>query len=109
MFIELGGKNRRIRFDYNALADLEQMSGTSIQKLFSDTGNIGFNFIRMLVWAGLKSSEPGLTVQRAGALINQSIEAGTSLDVIAKTFMEELSKSSAFGKKEEGSDDEKNV
>lgn len=110
MFIELGGKTRQIRFNYNALADLEQISGASIQKLFSDSNNLGFNFIRMLVWAGLKAADPGLTIQRTGVLIEQSVSAGTPLGDIAKVFMEELSKSSAFGKQstDEG-DNEKNL
>lgn len=109
MLIELGGKDRTIRFDYNALADLEQATGSSIQKLFSDTENIGFNFIRSLVWAGLKANDPGLTIQRTGLLITRAIEEGTSLESITKTFLTELSNSAIMRKKEDSGNNEKNV
>ena len=105
MFIELGGKNRKIRFDYNALADLEQGLGQPIQKYFADVSNIGFNFLRILVWAGLKSSDPGLTIQRAGMFINQALEEGMDLDTLTKTFLEALHENQAF----KGTSAEKNV
>jgi hypothetical protein len=105
MVIELGGKNRVIRYDYNALADLEQAGGASIATLFSNQDNLGFNFIRLIVWAGLKHAEPGFTIQRAGMLIQKHIDDGGDLGTLTKTFLEALQKSSAFGK----SDDEKNV
>ena len=105
MVIELGGKNRVIRYDYNALSDLEQAGGASISSLFSDQDNLGFNFIRLIIWAGLKHAEPGLTVQRAGGFIQRYIDEGGDLGILTKTFLEALQKSSAFGK----SDDEKNA
>ena len=74
--IELAGKNRRIKFDYNALADLEKEAGAGIAKLFTDEANIGFNTIRLLVWSGLKHEERGLTLNRAGLMIEQYIEEG---------------------------------
>lgn len=105
MDIEMGGRRRQIKFNYNAIADLESIAGCSIDVLFSSQ-NFGFNFTRMLVWAGLKHAEPGLTIQRAGMLIEEAtIKEGATLSEITMKFLEALQSSRQFS----SGSDEKNA
>jgi hypothetical protein len=85
--IELGGRARRIRFDMNALAELEGVLGRSVAEILSGDGHaLGFAAIRALVWAGLRHEDRGLTLDRAGMLIQSALDGGMSLaDILGKT------------------------
>lgn len=54
--IEIGGETYQLRYDFNALAQLDQRLGQSFFKVLSE-GNIGFHVIREALIAGL--SNPG--------------------------------------------------
>lgn len=84
--MEIGGRARRIRFDMNALSDLEGALGKSVADILGGDGRaLGFSAIRALVWAGLRHEDRGLTLERAGSMIQSALEGGMSLaDVLAK-------------------------
>ena len=108
--IELMGKLRRIKFDYNALADLEDTAGKSIGTLFTDESNIGFSTIRLLVWAGLRHDERGLTLQRTGLMIDQYMSDGGELSTLLQPFFAALKACKAFKSGgDEGDDESKNL
>lgn len=72
--IDIGGEERRIRFDVNALIDLEDALNIdimerpeSIVELFEKPT---LRRIRTLLWAGLLHENPNLTLREAGALID---------------------------------------
>jgi|LSQX01.3.fsa_nt_gb hypothetical protein len=77
--IELGGKSRKLRYDFNAIADIEEQAGLGIGAMFNET-RVGFNSIRLLVWGGLKWQERGLTVERAGRFVGDFIRDGGTLE-----------------------------
>lgn len=94
---EVNGKTKRLKYDFNAIADVEELSGVGMAKLFSDE-MVGFNTIRLLIWAGLKHEERGITTQRAGMIIKDMMESGYELDTIMELIMEALTKSGIFPK-----------
>ena len=105
--IEIGGKNKRLRYDFNAVADIEVKSGKGLESLFSEQ-NIGLNSIRLLLWGGLKWEDPGLTIQRTGQMIQQFIEDGNELEDLMPYIEEAIDKSGLFGSSE-SSDESKNA
>lgn len=79
--IEIGGKSRKLRYDFNAIADAEEKAGLGISNMFSDD-RAGLNSVRLLVWAGLKWRERGLTIERTGDMLQDFVREGGSLEAI---------------------------
>ena len=97
---EVGGKVKRLRYDFNAIADVEEAAGMGIGKIFSED-IIGLHIIRLLVWAGLKHEDRGLTTQRAGLIIRDMINEGHSVESIMELVMRTLDKSGLFPHEEQ--------
>src|SRR5690554_3833088 len=79
--VTIGGKEWRLRYDFNAIADAEEKVGLGIGAMFSDD-RAGLSSIRLLVWAGPKWRERGLTIERAGSMIEEYMVEGGSLEVL---------------------------
>lgn len=99
--IELGGKNRKLRYDFNAISDLEEKAQTGIMQLMAED-RMGFGTIRLLVWAGLKWEEKGLTLQRAGDMIQKCLEDGGDLAKIMEPVSKALEQGMAWVNKTSG-------
>lgn len=82
-------KPRRLRFDLNALADLEGVLGLGIGQIFKEE-MIGVRVIRALLWAGLKWEDRGLTLERVGTLLNSYLESEGTLQGLLDKIMEAL-------------------
>lgn len=93
--VELGGRTWRVRYTYNSLADLEEKAGKGISKIF-EADSIGLGLVRILIWAGLKSEEHGLTVDRVGNMIESYIEAGGDLASLTSIFAEAMQESAVM-------------
>lgn len=65
--IEVGGFSRRLRFDFNAIAALEEATGKTISEIGD---NPGAREIRAMLWAGLLHELPKLTINQAGDMID---------------------------------------
>ena len=98
-------KARKLRFDFNAIADLEQKAGVGIGALLSEE-KIGFNTLRLLLWAALKWEDRKLTSEQAGDLMQDFVENGGDLTYISVLITKALEKSGMLGKQ---GDEEKNV
>ena len=72
--VELGGKTRNIRYDFNALCDLEEVTGKSVSEL------TGLSSIRALLWAGLKWETKGITTQVVGMWIEEHLANNGKVD-----------------------------
>ena len=94
---EVNGKTHRLKYDFNAIADIEEKSGQGMSKIFS-TDMMGLHTIRLLVWAGLKHEDPGITTQRAGMIIRDLMNEGSDLEVVMELIADALSKSGVFPK-----------
>lgn len=65
-------RERHLRYDCNAMADLETIYNLSIHQILSiDAGII---FTRAALWAGLKHEDPKLSLKQTGELIDQWME-----------------------------------
>ncbi len=93
--IEIDGKVKRLRYDFNALADIEERAGAGIGSLFNES-RIGFSTIRLLIWGGLKHEDRGLTLERAGQLVKQMIDEGYDFEQVAGLINEALQVSGLF-------------
>jgi hypothetical protein len=73
--IELGGKRRALRYDFNALVALEEELKISIQDLGSLLGgSVRLKDLRAILWAGLIHEDAALTPKSVGALIGSPKE-----------------------------------
>ena len=113
VFIELGGKERKLRYDINAAADMEElMGGKSLLYVLSNPIAAGFSAIRILLWGGLKHAEKGLTLQRVGLMTQEYLENGGSIEKLAEKLGDAVRKSKILGEEradEESEDEEGNV
>jgi hypothetical protein len=105
--VELDGKPRLLRFDFNSICEIEERFGKGIARIFSEE-QVGFNVIRLFYWAGLKWKDRGLTVDRVGQMLHTDVAAGRSLDELLKPIMQALKLSKVLGNTKEDEDDEGN-
>ena len=99
---------RRLRFDFNALADFEQTNGMGLGLLL--TMKAVFGTARAMLWVGCKWDDPRLTLQKAGELVGEYIGKGGSVDQVLGVCFEAATDQGALGtpvvKEEEGDDDD---
>lgn len=96
--IELVGRSRRLRFDMNALAELEGVLGRSVAEVLSGDGQaLGFASMRALMWAGLRHEDRGITLERAGQMMQSAIESGMSLSDLLEKISEAITSCGVFG------------
>lgn len=105
--VEFNGENKLLRFDFNALADLEDHFNIGIANIMSEQ-RIGFSTIRALYWAGLKWKDKGLTLERAGAMIQNKMNDGANFEELLEPIVKALQASGLMGKKENTEDEPKN-
>lgn len=98
--ITLAGKERSLKFDFNALADLDTAAPGVLPGYISGL-QAGFGAVRALIWAGLKHEEPRLKLTEAGALIEAELLSGekTLLDFL-NLLNDALVASGLFSKKD---------
>ena len=97
-------KERKLRFDINALADWEEVTGKSLARITS--GAIGLSLMRSLLWAGLKHEDRSLTIDRVGVLLQQQIETGADLGTVAGSIQKALERSGLLGDTSAPAEDE---
>ena len=108
--IEVNGEQKFLRYDFNAVADLEEKFDTGIQQLMTEK-RVGFSVIRGLLWAGLKWKDKGLTLERAGKIAQTMMQEGKTFEDIMTPIMSAIKKSGVFGnmdKKEDGDEADPN-
>lgn len=63
------GVERELIFDLNAMAELEDMYGT-VDAAFKKLDEGSVKAVRAVLWAGLLATEPDITIQKVGSLID---------------------------------------
>ena len=86
---------RRLRFDYNALSDVEEKAGMGIGAILSEQ-RIGFAMTRVLLWGGLKWEDRKLTLEKVGELLQAYFQGGGSWDDIIATIFQAVNASGLF-------------
>ena len=109
VFITIGGKERKLRYDINAAADMEElMGGKSLLYVMSNPMAAGFSALRILLWGGLKHAEKRLTPQRVGLMMQEYMESGGSIETLALKIGEAVRKSKILGEERKDDTDEGN-
>jgi len=76
--VVLNGEEKRLRFDFNAMADFEEVMGYGLFAALQES-QIGFKTIRAFYWAGMRWKEKGLTLERTGNMLSEELSNGTEL------------------------------
>lgn len=106
VFITIGGKERRLRYDINSAAEMEElMGGKSLLYVMANPQAAGFSAIRILLWGGLKHAEKGITLQRVGLMMQEYMEAGGSFGELAGKIGEAIKASKIMGESLAGEED----
>ena len=109
VFIKIGGKERRLRYDINSAAEMEElMGGKSLLYVMSNPMAAGFSAIRILLWGGLKHAEKGISLQRGGLMMQEYMESGGSIETLALKIGEAVRKSKILGEERKDDTDEGN-
>ena len=85
--VELGGKERTLRVDFNALALIEERTGKSVMNL-QDFKTMKSTDIRSIVWACLVHEEPALTETEVGKMLTMA-----TLPKVLSAFTEAMTRS----------------
>lgn len=89
--ITIFDKPRKLRFDVNALCDVEPLIGGGLFEVLVDADRMTrLSTIRGLMWAGLKHEDPTLMVGKVGQMINQFLQNGGELTVLIKFINDAL-------------------
>ena len=92
---EVNGQVKQLRYDFNAIADIEEHANKGITALFNED-MIGFHTIRLLFWGGLRHADRGITTQRAGQIVKQMLEEGHTIESLMELIMDGITKSGVF-------------
>jgi hypothetical protein len=100
ILINLNNQDKQLRYDMNAVCELEAKAGKGLFSLLNEE-NLGYNLIRLLVWAGLRHQNRGLTVDIVGIWLNDAFLNGMTFDSVFEKIMSSLKESGLLGKDEE--------
>ena len=96
--VTVRGEEKIMRFDFNAIADLEEYYGKGFAAIMAEEA-VGFSTVRALYWAGLKWTMKGLTIAQAGVICKELIEDGAEITELFKAPMTALKNSGLMGSK----------
>jgi len=92
MRFESLGKSFELRFNFNALAALEDTMGQSITS-FGENWQPGFRDLRAMLWAGLLHQDKNLTIAEAGNIADGIGDVGALGELIMGALTKSLSQS----------------
>lgn len=101
ILIQLNNQEFELRYDFNAICAMEEKMGKGIHAIMQED-SAGLNVIRMLVWAGLRHSVPGIKIDIVGTWIFEEIKNNKNLEEISQKCIEALMQSGILGKTKEG-------
>lgn len=106
--IDLGGRSRSLRYDFNALCALESEMAISLADLGTIlTGSVKLTDLRAIVWAGLKHEDKALTPEATGELLDISKIAEVA-DKVREAFEASFPAEDETAKNAKGSAPKKN-
>lgn len=84
--ITAGGETYRLAFTTNAMCEVEDATGKSINAVLAEMSNperVGIRELRLLLWASLTEHHPDITIRDAGRICDE-IGAGGVGDLIGR-------------------------
>lgn len=97
--VEFGDKEKRLLFDFNALALFDDVYRESIFSAMTNIEkNMGFRFVKVLYYVGLKNGrDKGLTQELVGQMLyKKMIDEGIELQDLMKPIFKALDKGGMF-------------
>lgn len=70
-----GGETYRLRLDINAIAELEEHTGQSINEIaaaLNDTATMRMSLARAVFWGATRSTHPELSISDAGDIMSEA-------------------------------------
>ena len=95
--VELGGKERLLKFDFNSVAEVEEYFGKGIGAIFNEQ-QVGLNTMRIFYWAGLKWKVKNVTPHLVGTWLGESLQEGESMETLMRPIFKALQLSGIMGK-----------
>lgn len=86
--VTAGEQEYTLRFDMNALVELEDATGMPVPKLalsFGDPEQMSYKLLRSMFWAGLLHHHPDVTVEEAGRIMSE-IDLLEVIEKISEAF-----------------------
>jgi hypothetical protein len=102
--VELDGKMKLVKFDFNAVSEVEEYFGKGIMAIFKED-QVGFNTIRILYHFGLKWKYRNVTPQVVGTWLQDRIENGADFAELMEPVMKALQLSGVMGKPSDSEDE----
>lgn len=84
MKLSIGDVTFELEYTVNSVCDLEELMGKGVAEILSVGG---FSSVRALLWCGLIEKMPGLTISKAGNLLQDYVKEH-SLEELAKILGE---------------------
>jgi hypothetical protein len=79
-------KPRRLRFDLDALKDLEAAMGAMpLGTIHSQLGKLGLTAVCLALWAGLKHEDATLTPKLTTKILQSYLQGGGSISTVIET------------------------
>lgn len=94
--LEIGENAYNLKYSINALAELQEMSGKSIEQHVADMAAGSIVGLRWILWAGLIEMQDSMTVRQVGALLDDYFETGGEMDTLSDTLTAALEDSGFF-------------
>lgn len=101
MIVQLAGQQYTMRYTVNSLCALEDRAGRPIPDLMA----LQFSATRLLLWAGLTEEQPEMSLRDVGALIDEFINNGGTLELIVDLCAQGLREGGFFGPDEKEGED----
>ena len=104
------GKQRNLKYDINAIADIEREMKIGIGEILNSE-RMGFDVLRVMLWAGLKHEDQSLTPYKVGNhiqkyIVDNKINLVDAMIKLQDVVAEALKASELF---DEADDEEKNL
>ena len=91
MLIKIQDKEYTLKYDINALALLEDITGSSISNALQE--NMGIAMLRNLFYVGLKRNHKDITVEQVGDIMQDYIDEHKSVERLSALITEAFEKS----------------
>ena len=102
--VELGGAVRKLRYDFNAIVDLENYFNKGIGAILNEE-QAGFRVIRAMYWAGVRAFNKKVTIEQVGNWLQEEIENGKGIEELFEPVTKALQASGLLGDMEEVPED----
>lgn len=95
VFVEIGGKNRELKFTFQAMIKYEELLGTGLEQSLQ---SMGHRTLLAMYTAGLMHEDKGITPQRVMKMLEKEMEKGKTDDDLFKPAIEALYESGKLRK-----------